>query len=162
VTGSDGIGDTPYVIDANNQDNYPIVKHTLTIYSSPTGVTFTVDGVPRTTPWSETYSENASVSLIMPETLGGFGWSHWLEDGDTNRTKTVTVDTKIVLTAIFVLLFDLNDDGVVDIDDVMIPALAFGSYPGHPNWNPIADLTGDELVDIDDFILVAIHFGEHI
>jgi parallel beta-helix repeat protein len=25
-TGSDGIGDTPYVIDANNQDNYPLMK----------------------------------------------------------------------------------------------------------------------------------------
>jgi parallel beta-helix repeat protein len=26
VTGSDGIGDTPYVIDANNQDNYPLMN----------------------------------------------------------------------------------------------------------------------------------------
>jgi len=25
-TGSDGIGDTPYIIDANNQDNYPLIK----------------------------------------------------------------------------------------------------------------------------------------
>jgi parallel beta-helix repeat protein len=26
VTGSDGVGDTPYVIDANNTDNYPLMK----------------------------------------------------------------------------------------------------------------------------------------
>jgi parallel beta-helix repeat protein len=26
MTGSDGIGDTPYVIDANNTDNYPLIK----------------------------------------------------------------------------------------------------------------------------------------
>jgi len=26
-TGSDGIGDTPYVIDENNQDNYPLMNH---------------------------------------------------------------------------------------------------------------------------------------
>ena len=25
-TGSDGIGDTPYIIDANNQDNYPLME----------------------------------------------------------------------------------------------------------------------------------------
>lgn len=25
--GSDGIGDTPYIIDANNKDNYPLMKH---------------------------------------------------------------------------------------------------------------------------------------
>jgi len=164
-----GLWDTPYVINENNTDNYPLMypwgappSYTLAVYSSPTGVTFTVDGVPRTTPWSETYSENASVVLEMPETHGGYSWSHWLEDEDTNRTKTVTVETKIVLTAIFVLLGDLNGDGVVDIDDVIIPALAFGSYPGHPKWNALADLTGDELVDIDDVMLVALHFGEHI
>lgn len=26
ITGSDGIGDTPYVLDANNQDNYPLME----------------------------------------------------------------------------------------------------------------------------------------
>jgi len=27
ITGSDGIGDTPYVLDENNQDNYPLIFH---------------------------------------------------------------------------------------------------------------------------------------
>jgi parallel beta-helix repeat protein len=31
VTGSDGIGDTPYVIDANNPDNYPFMNTTLLV-----------------------------------------------------------------------------------------------------------------------------------
>ncbi len=57
---------------------------------------------------------------------------------------------------------DLNSDGLVDIDDIMVAALSFGSYPEHPRWNPIADLTKDGIVDIDDVMLVAIHFGEHI
>ena len=109
-SGSDGIGDAPYVIDANNTDHYPLMNpwgappppsYTLTIYSSPTGVTFTVDGVSRTTPWSGTYSEGASVSLVMPETHDGYVWFHWLEDGDTNRIKTVTIDTDITLTGVF-------------------------------------------------------------
>ena len=107
---SDGIGDIAYVIDGNNRDNYPLMypwsapsppSYNLTIYSSPTGVTFTVDGVPRTTPWSGIYSDDASVSLVLPETHDGYVWSHWLEDGDPNRIKTVTVDTNITLTALF-------------------------------------------------------------
>jgi len=76
-------------------------EYTLTVSSSPTGVTFTVDGVSRTTPWSGTYSEGASVSLVMPETHDGYVWSHWLEDGDLNRIKTVTMDTDITLTAVY-------------------------------------------------------------
>ncbi len=104
---SDGIGDTAYVIDANNTDHYPLMnpwtppEHTVTVYSSPIGVTFTVDGVSHTTPWSGTYIEGASVSLVMSETHDGYVWSHWLEDGDTNRIKTVTMDTDISLTAVF-------------------------------------------------------------
>ena len=55
---------------------------------------------------------------------------------------------------------DINGDGIVDIVDIVIVALAFGSEPGDPNWNPIADLNGDGIVDIVDIVLVAIHFGE--
>jgi len=107
---SDGIGDTAHVTDANNIDHYPLIypwgspsppSYTLTIYSSPTGVTFTVDGVSRTTPWSGTCSEGASVSLVMPKTHDGYVWFHWLEDGDPNRIKTVAMDTNITLTAVF-------------------------------------------------------------
>jgi parallel beta-helix repeat protein len=87
-TGGDGIGDTPYVIDKNNQDNYPLM--------------------------------NPYVPL--------FG--------------------------------DLNYDGKVDIDDIVEAALAFGSYPGHPRWNPIADVNQDDHVDIDDLILIAMNFGK--
>jgi hypothetical protein len=56
--------------------------------------------------------------------------------------------------------YDLNQDGIVDLFDVEIVALAFGSYPGHPNWDPRADVNNDNLVDIFDLILVTIHLGE--
>jgi len=78
--------------------------YTLTIYSSPTGVTFIVDGVSRTTPWSGTYSENTSVSLIMPEihTVGDarYYWNQW-SDGNTSRSRTVTMTANITLTAYY-------------------------------------------------------------
>jgi len=55
---------------------------------------------------------------------------------------------------------DLNDDLTVDIYDVVIVALAFGSYSGNPNWNPVADLNEDEIVDIYDVVAVALDFGK--
>jgi parallel beta-helix repeat protein len=87
-TGSDGIGDTPYVIDANNKDGYP---------------------------------------------LGVFGVH---------------------------LLGDLNHDGIVDVLDAIQAASAFGSSPGHPNWNSQADLNNDDVIDIFDLIILAGNFGK--
>jgi len=55
---------------------------------------------------------------------------------------------------------DINADGIIDIFDITIVALAFGSEPGDPNWNPIADINSDGIVDIFDIVVVALHFGE--
>jgi len=57
---------------------------------------------------------------------------------------------------------DINGDGIVDIRDLSIVGRAFGSYPGHPYWDPNADLNGDGIVDIRDLSIVGRHFGEHI
>lgn len=63
-------------------------------------------------------------------------------------------------------LWDLNGDGKIDMRDIGISAKAFGSVPGNPLWNPIADITGivpfvpDGKVDMRDVSLVARHFGE--
>ncbi|MDH5374686.1 MAG: cohesin domain-containing protein [Candidatus Bathyarchaeota archaeon] len=63
----------------------------LTVNSSPiTGITFSVNGVDETTPHTEWLPEG-SYTLVMPETYDKYVWSHWLEDGDTDRTKTITL-----------------------------------------------------------------------
>jgi len=114
--GNPSDGSQPYIINALNIDHYPFQdpngwllpppppKYTLTIYSSPTEVTFTVDGVSPTTPWSGTYSENTSVSLIVPETYtvgdARYYWNQW-SDGNTGRSRTVTMTTNITLTAYY-------------------------------------------------------------
>ena len=54
---------------------------------------------------------------------------------------------------------DLNMDGTVNIFDIILAAIAFGSEPGDPNWNPRADLNCDGNVDIFDIILIAVNFG---
>jgi len=53
---------------------------------------------------------------------------------------------------------DLNDDGKVDIRDVLVVAVAFGSYPGHLRWNPTADINKDNRVNILDIVFIAKNF----
>jgi parallel beta-helix repeat protein len=85
---NDGIGDTPYVISEENQDNYPLMSR-LPIHA------------------------------------------------------------------------DINDDGKVNIADLFIVAKAFGSYPGHPKWNPIADVANPYgIIDIVDVFTVATEYGK--
>jgi hypothetical protein len=55
---------------------------------------------------------------------------------------------------------DLTCDGTVDLDDIYIISLAYGSKPGDGNWNRIADLTRDNKVDVLDLRTAARHYGE--
>ena len=54
----------------------------------------------------------------------------------------------------------INNDEVVDIYDVVIVSIAFGSEPGDPNWNQAADINNDGIVDIYDVVIVASVFGK--
>jgi hypothetical protein len=55
---------------------------------------------------------------------------------------------------------DLNSDGRVDVRDVSPVSAAFGSYPGHPRWNPDADQNEDGKIDLKDVALTARNFGK--
>jgi len=57
-------------------------------------------------------------------------------------------------------LGDLTGDKFVDGSDLIIISRAFGSYPGHPKWNPAADINGDGAIDGSDLIIVARQFGK--
>ena len=57
--------------------------------------------------------------------------------------------------------WDVNGDGVVDIVDLTIVALALWSEPGDENWDPRADCAEPYgLIDIVDLTLVAIHLWD--
>jgi len=90
--------------ESNKVTVQSLPNYTLAIYSSPNGVTFKVDGVSRSTPWSGIYDEGTSVSLEMPETHvvdeARYYWDRW-SDEVTSRSRTVTMYTDITLTAYF-------------------------------------------------------------
>jgi len=56
---------------------------------------------------------------------------------------------------------DLNGDGKVSLQDLVILALAYGSKPDSANWNPKADIDGNGVVGLSDLVILAQHYGEH-
>ncbi|PVX23926.1 MAG: hypothetical protein CW691_09035 [Candidatus Bathyarchaeum sp.] len=73
----------------------------LAVTSSPIdGIAFEINGESQLTPCSVTVHDG-TYTVVMPETQDGYVWSHWLDDGDTNRMRVVTVDDDTVLTAVF-------------------------------------------------------------
>ncbi len=57
---------------------------------------------------------------------------------------------------------DVNGDGKVDIEDLVLFARAFGSKKGDSNYNSRADFNNDGQVDGLDLILLAYNWGEKI
>jgi DMSO/TMAO reductase YedYZ molybdopterin-dependent catalytic subunit len=54
---------------------------------------------------------------------------------------------------------DLNGDGRIDLQDLRTVAAAFGSKPGDPEWNEVADLDGNGWTNIVDVTLIAKDYG---
>jgi len=58
------------------------------------------------------------------------------------------------------LLGDINGDGTVNNDDLILIVEAFGSTSTSPNWNPAADLNEDNRVDALDLFLLSKDYGK--
>jgi len=56
-------------------------------------------------------------------------------------------------------LGDVNRDGIIDVTDLNLLKVAFGSTPGMPNWNPDCDLNGDGVINVRDVATASAHYG---
>jgi len=74
------------------------------------------------------------------------------DTADNTLTSPTTVKVKMI--------GDVNGDNRIDMRDIYQAALAFGSYPSHPRWNPQVDITQDNKVDMRDLVLIARNFGK--
>jgi parallel beta-helix repeat protein len=184
VTGSDGIGDTPYVIDANNTDHYPLMNlYSPTFsYTAKTVVgrgfsmdmyfaggnygdypeTFNVTVYANTTSIaSQNVTLTSGKSVIVPLTWNTTGLAYG------NYALTVANETNTgnnnLTGSSFTLSIpgDLNGDFKVNLSDLALLANAYGSKPGDSNWNPNADINGDGRVSLSDLVILANHYGQH-
>jgi hypothetical protein len=74
-----------------------------------------------------------------------------------NATNNVFVDGAVKIR----MVGDLNDDGKIDVRDVAAASAAYGSYRGHPRWNPAADINRDGKIDVRDIAAICSKFGQH-
>ena len=81
----------------------------------------------------------------------------YLVDTDGNRREATTINAEVteLPEPAEAILGDINRDGVVDIQDLVIVGARYGQRGQNS-----ADLNGDHLVDIVDLVLVANAFGE--
>lgn len=75
--------------------------------------------------------------------------------GDPHSPTTLSAAFQISLVG------DVNGDHQVDMQDIGIVSLAYGSHLGHPRFNPLADVNKDDKVDLWDIALVARNFGKN-
>jgi hypothetical protein len=81
---------------------------------------------------------------------------------DAALRKGSASDTIQVINATGAATYDVNGDGIINLKDVYAVALAFGSSPGDPNWNPLCDFNQDGVVNLKDYYPVCMHFGETV
>jgi len=79
---------------------------------------------------------------------------------ETDTADNTFIDGEIKVMGIGGLTGDANGDGIVDINDLVIWGSAFGSRPGYPSWNPLADCVPDDLIDIFDAAIIAANYGK--
>jgi len=202
----DGIGDTPYVIDADNQDRFPLIHP----WTQPIILNATVDVNPKILnlrsvgKWIAAYIEfpegcNVSdidvssillndtvpVDLCAPVVVGDYdndtvpdlmvNFNGTLVSNLILSTGTVFGNVTLTLTGqlhngtvfkgsdtmlVSSLTGDINVDGKVDMRDLSIVALAFGSYLGDSRWNQEADINGDNKINMKDLVIICKNFGE--
>jgi len=105
LPGSDGIGDTPYIIDADNRDRYPLMfpfdappppTYNLTIIA-------TVGGTTHPPPGAYRYTANSTVEVTaIPD--AGYLFDHWELDGanvGSANPLSVNINRDIILKAVF-------------------------------------------------------------
>jgi hypothetical protein len=64
------------------------------------------------------------------------------------------------IDAIVGMLGDVNGDHVINILDVVLVTIAYGSRPGCSYWNPIVDLVPDDYINILDLVVVTSNYGK--
>ncbi len=82
-----------------------------------------------------------------------------LADGIVGNPITHTADEGSVIV-ISTVTGDVNGDGRVDTLDLAAVAIAFGSRPDNPRWNPEADLDRNNAVNILDLLCVIFNCGK--
>lgn len=143
--------------------NINITVQNLGYYSENFNVTAYTNTTIITTLTNITLTSGNSTTITFTWNTTGFAkgnytiWAYaWPVLGETDTVDNRKQDGWVLIS----IYCDINGDGIVDISDILDTALAFGSTPGQPRWNPNCDLNDDGIIDISDILEVALHYGQ--
>jgi hypothetical protein len=128
-----------------------VLQYQITIGTNPAGRAVTVDGTPRTGPYSNWWDAGTSVGLLVPspQTVGlgsRFSFSAW-SDGNVNPSRSVLADQPRSLTAIFTTEYFLT-----------ISTTAGTVNPGN-GWHPENDIVAISTTGPADGLTDRYRFG---
>ena len=82
-------------------------------------------------------------------------------ENETHITLTFTFhNSRSTIQILVSIIGDLNGDRIVNLQDIVIVCLAYGSTPDSPNWNPIADIIQDNIINLRDAVAVCLNYGK--
>jgi parallel beta-helix repeat protein len=185
-TGSDGIWDHPYIIDANNQDHYPFTNpwHAAPIVSLSQTPDYPLPAQKVKIYANVTESSGASgvaIVFFSYRANGGPWWNTTMvfncdlclyettipdyEKHDFVEYFVKAVDnagnTKTTLTYHYeVLRCDANHNGVVDVYDIYMIGKVWESSVGEPRYIFDADIDENGIINEQDLCLVNLQYGK--
>jgi hypothetical protein len=156
----------PRIIESGDTLNVSVTAVNYGNYSESTTLTFAVNG---------TVIDTVSLALSVGQVrLVQFTWQTVQQNwGRYTLTATLTPvlgenvinqgDDNIAVSWVRVSPpGDVNRDGVVNISDLAIIALAYHSTPGSPNWNPLADVDKNGVINISDLSICALYYHKSV
>jgi hypothetical protein len=112
-----------------------------TLFSS--NVTYFLDGVDGTVLHSANYGTPVDAITAIPDVVGDDSWE-MVAGGRNGLVSCISGGTAVGFDPA-----DVNQDGQVDVQDLVEVIVAWGPNPGHP-----ADVNGDGVVDVQDLVMV--------
>jgi hypothetical protein len=114
-------------------------------------------------------STSMTISAVYPQSASGaFSLTFTTISGAGLGTYTICTTTSYLglyadtnETFQVILVGDTNGDKYVNIKDIVIVGVAFGTQPGDSNWDSRADINKDKFVNIKDMVLASSNFGKY-
>ncbi|KNY25842.1 glycoside hydrolase family 9 [Pseudobacteroides cellulosolvens ATCC 35603 = DSM 2933] len=97
-----------------------------------------------------------SVTISLNAALA---WVTYYLDGSDPRPSNTPTNPVTTIPTIPGVVEDINNDGTVNMHDVVIIAKAFGTVPGDKIFDKRCDLTNDNGINMADVMILALKFG---